>query len=537
MPNRLRSTNSRRVVGVRLTTALAMTWSLLLVIPGPLVGQDRPIDRWLLSRPFSAASVGDEGPLPTVAELNPLFQPGAIVPPAPTQLEEDLAKADSIAGRPSNPELDEALGRRPPRRAPQGGGPLPGLRPGWMVRRDSVLFPERGTRVGATVWRLARQDGNPVFDLDTLVNRSGATATFAHAYLRPAADQTVTLLFSGLGCTEVSAKVNEQPLPLEADSGATDCASESTTASATVRLAAGWNALLVRVEGDSEPYGFAVVVSPGPGGESVDKLRIQASRPPGVQPIRPQASIDVMAIRVPGLEWRGDDLSAEVVVDFRLWGGSPPPDAEAKLEIGGEKAEYRFGQTPTGKESVESVFELVPLEKLRAVALGEGVSVRLEWKDHDEEMARRLAADRVLRVFHEPIQLRGWTGAGGNLPRAGAALTGEWKVPGWLSGFTLELLADDSPGDYTLDGRSLELENGRAVLCSGCPKKARLRLQAAATDDWSSLPKVRITGPGYADVADAEGAPPAEHWLRVLKKDDSEEYRKLLSEHAGGNGS
>jgi hypothetical protein len=406
-----------------------------------------------------------------------------------------------------------------------------------MVRRDSVLFPERGARVGATVWTLVRQDGNPVFDLDTLVNRSGRTATFAHAYLRPVADQTVTLSFSGLGCTEVSAKLNEQPMSLEAAAGETDCAGGTRRASATVRLASGWNALLVRVEGDEEPYGFSVAVAPGPGGESVEDLRIQASRPPGVQPIRPRASIDIMAIRVPGLQWRGGDLSAEVVVDFRLWGGVPPPDAEAKLEIGGEKAEYRFGQAPTGEESIESVFELVPLEKLRAVALGEGVSVQLEWKDHDEEMTRQLAANGVLRVFHEPIQLRGWTGAGGNLPTGGEELTGDWKVPGWLSGFTLELLAEDSPGSYSLDGQPLELEGGRAVLCSDCPKNTRLRLRARATSDWSSLPKVRISGPGHADVADVEGAPPPERWLRALDKDGSEEYRRLLNEYAVGGGS
>ena len=299
MPSRLRSMKPGGAAGIRLATTLSMTWTVLLVVCGPLMGQERPIDRWLLSRPFSAAAVGEEGPLPTVAELNPLFQPGAIVPPTPTQLEEDLARADSLAGRPSNPELEEALGRRPPRRRPQGGGPLLGLRPGWMVRRDSVLFPERGTRVGATFWTLVRQDGNPVFDLDTLVNRSGATATFAHAYLRPVADQTVTLRFSGLGCTDVSAKLNEQPLPLEADAGSPDCVGGSRKASATVRLAGGWNALLVRVEGDEQPYGFAVAVSPGPGGESVEDLRIQASRPPGIQPVLPRASIDVMAIRVP----------------------------------------------------------------------------------------------------------------------------------------------------------------------------------------------------------------------------------------------
>jgi hypothetical protein len=116
-------------------------------------------------------------------------------------------------------------------------------------------------------------------------------------------------------------------------------------------------------------------------------------------------------------------------------------------------------------------------------------------------------------------------------------LAGEWKVPGWLSGFTLELLAEEAPGNYTLDGQPLELEEGRAVLCSDCPKNARLRREAAATDDWSSLPKVRISGPGYADVAAVEGGPPPERWLRALEKDGSEEYRKLLSEHVGGDGS
>jgi hypothetical protein len=48
---------------------------------------------------------------------------------------------------------------------------------------------------------------------------------------------------------------------------------------------------------------------------------------------------------------------------------------------------------------------------------------------------------------------------------------------------------------------------------------------------------VRISGPGYDDVAGVEGAPPPERWLRALEKDGSEEYRKLLSEYAGGNGS
>jgi hypothetical protein len=268
----------------------------------------------------------------------------------------------------------------------------------------------------------------------------------------------------------------------------------------------------------------------------VEDLRIQASRPPGVYPILPEASIDVMAIRVPSLEWRDDDLSAEVVVDFRLWGGYPPEDAEAKLEIGGEKAEHRFGEEPARAEVVESVFELVPLEELRRVALGAGVKIELEWKDHDEEMVKRIAADAVLRAFHGPIRLRGWSGAGASLPQTGSTLSGRWKVPGWLSGFSIELLAGESPGAYSVAGQPLEIVNGVAVLCTDCEKGLELRLEATASADWSALPRVRLLGPTYWDGAAAEGAPPPEGWLRALDKNGSESYRELLAQHAGGSG-
>ena len=502
--------------------------------PRSIAAQERPIDRWLLSRPFPAASVPEEGPLPTLAELNPLFAPADVAPPSRTQLEEDLARADSLMGRPSDERLDDALARRPPRRPP--GQQPGGLRPGWMVRRDSVLFPERGRRVGATVWTLVRQDNNPTFDLDTLVGRSGATATFAHAYIRPQSDRTVTLRFTGLGCTVLSARLNEQPVSL-IPAGAPEGCADTTTSTAVVRLARGWNALLVKAEGSEAPYGFAVSIAPGPDGESLDEIRIQASRPPGIQPILPEASIEVAGVRVPAIDWRDDDLTAEVVVEFRLWGGFPPPEAEARIEVGGDRAEHRFEQAPMGPELIETVFQLVRLDRLREVALGEGIEVRLEWKDHDERLTRRIAAEALLRALHEPIGLSGWSGGGASLPSEGARLRGEWKVPRWLSGFTLELLAEGSPGTYVVEGQTLTLASGRAVLCADCRGGERLRIEVLASGAWSSLPRVRIAGPGYEEAASSEGAPPAEHWLRKLGEDGNEDYRRLIDEHAGGAGS
>ncbi len=89
---------------VTMGRAAALLVAMFLLLPPSAEPQEpqepRPIDRWLLSRPFAAASMSEQGPLPTLTELNPLFAPGAAPAPSPSQLQEDIARADSILGRP-----------------------------------------------------------------------------------------------------------------------------------------------------------------------------------------------------------------------------------------------------------------------------------------------------------------------------------------------------------------------------------------------------------------------------------------------------
>lgn len=529
---RERTGGARRMITIKPVTmgrAAVLLVAMFLLLPRSAEPQEpRPIDRWLLSRPFAEASMSEQGPLPTLAELNPLFAPGAPLAPSPSQLEEDLARADSILGRPRLPDGRDGA-ERPPRQQAQQGL----LRPSWMARRDSVLFPERGTRVGATVWTLVRQDGNPIFDLDTLVDRSGPTATFAHVYIRPPTDRTVTLVFRGLGCTVLSAQLNERPVALPTSAAPVEeCGVDKTVLTARVRLAGGWNALQVKAEGDDAPYGFAVSIAPGPDGEAVADLRIQASRPPGIRPISPQPWIDIVEIGIPSLVWRGDDLSGHVVIGFRLWGDYAPEDARATLAIGKAKIEHRFPEE--GVSRSESLSKSVSLDELRKAALGRGVLVEIKFDDVDRELMRSVPAEAILAALHGPIELDGWEGAtaAGRLPGSGATVTGEWKVPGWLSGFTLELLLEGSAGAYSLDGAPLPVDGNVVVLCRECEKGTRLRLEAVASDDWSSMPRIRITGPTYREAAASEGAPPPDRWLRALEKGGSDDYRKLLAEYA-----
>ena len=531
---------------VTMGRAAVLLVAMFLLLPRSAEPQEpRPIDRWLLSRPFSAASMSAQGPLPTLAELNPLFAPGAPAAPSPSQLEEDLARADSILGRPQLPDGRDggqrgddpgfppppASGRRgrPPRQEGRQGP----LRPAWMARRDSVLFPERGTRVGATVWTLVRQDGNPIFDLDTLVDRSGPTATFAHVYIRPPTDRTVTLAFTGLGCTVLSAQLNERPVPLPPIAApGEECGVDETVLTARVRLAGGWNALQVKAEGEDAPYGFAVSIAPGPDGEAVADLRIQASRPPGIRPISPLPWIDIVETGIPNLVWRGQDLSGDLAIGFRLWGDYAPENARATLVIGKAKIEHRFPEERVSRS--EALSEAVSLDELRNAALGRGVLVEIKFDDVDRELVRPVPAEAILAALHGPIELDGWEGAtaAGRLPGSGATVTGEWKVPGWLSGFTLELLVEGSAGAYSLDGGPVPVDGNVVVLCRECEKDTRLRLEAVASDDWSSMPRVRVTGPTYREAAASEGAPPPDRWLRALQKGGSDDYRKLLAEYA-----
>ncbi len=547
--DRERTGSARRMFTMKPATmgrAAVLLVAMFLLLPRSAEPQEpRPIDRWLLSRPFAAASMSAQGPLPTLAELNPLFVPGAPPPPSPSQLEEDLARADSILGRPQLPDGRDGAepgddpgfppppgrgrGGRPPSQPAQQGP----LRPSWMARRDSVLFPERGTRVGATVWTLVRQDGNPIFDLDTLVDRSGPTATFAHVYIRPPTDRTVTMVFTGLGCTVLSAQLNERPVALPTSAAPVEeCGVDRTVLTARVRLAGGWNALQIKAEGDDAPYGFAVFIAAGPDGEAVADLRIQASRPPGIRPISPQPWIDLVEIGIPKLVWRGDDLSGDLAIGFRLWGDYAPEDARATLVIGKAKIEHRFPEE--GVSRSEPLSEAVSLDELRRAALGRGVLVEIKFDDVDRELVRSVPAEAILTALHGPIELDGWEGAtaSGRLPGSGATVTGEWKVPGWLSGFTLELLVEGSAGAYSLDGAPLPVDRNVVVLCRECEKGTRLRLEAVASDDWSSMPHVRITGPTYWEAAASEGAPPPDRWLRALEKGGSDDYRRLLAEYA-----
>ncbi|MXW65588.1 MAG: hypothetical protein F4Z72_01085 [Gemmatimonadales bacterium] len=177
-------------------------------------------------------------------------------------------------------------------------------------------FPDRNLETAAGTWSLFRRDGQATLDFSEF--SEGGQATLAHVYLKSPADASVRLELGVEPCTRIEAWLNAQSI---ADSGTAH----------EVRLAAGWNTLLVVLDGEPGcERTLSARLSPDTGpnvrarrdDRSGDRLTVQASRPPGVRPAWPAGVVTVSTPRIAGLAWRpdDDDLQAAIRYELASWG-------------------------------------------------------------------------------------------------------------------------------------------------------------------------------------------------------------------------
>ena len=174
-------------------------------------------------------------------------------------------------------------------------------------------FPDRNLETESRVWTLLRRDGERRFDLAEWTVDGEATLT--HAYLRATMDTDVRLALAVEACVELRAWLNGQLLP---DPGRPR----------EVRLASGWNTLLIALDGESgcdRSLSAALSRETGPNarrGRPVAEVRVQASRPPGVRPNYPEGVVTVSMPRVTSVAWNpgGEDLDVAVGYELASWG-------------------------------------------------------------------------------------------------------------------------------------------------------------------------------------------------------------------------
>ena len=483
-----------RTRGIR-AAARAAGWTLALLGCGavPAAGQQATgtgqvaVDRWLVSSPFPVAS--DEDPLAT----------------------------DRLSG------------------------------PG-----EVGVLPDRGRTVAGADWTLVRRDSSLVLDLeDRLAEGEGPVVVYAHAYLKSIADRTLAFEWGGIDCTEVRAWLNGRSLSGLAEAEGDERSEGSGPFRALVRIGRGYNTLLLKALSGDCAFGLVASIEPAGVGGSLDGVKVQASRPYGDTRTGPAPWVlaDPDAGPQPVLGWREDELYGVAGVRLTAFAVTAVEGAELKAKVRGDGVERSLDWlTPAEPQTILMPF---PFGTLREAGIrGEGMEVELDWDEAKTKKILRLDPESLLEGFHAPIRLLGWTVAAGQaqgeaapagtdlrdskgephplahlvpLPGPGVTLTGEWEVPGWLSGFTLELDVTGAPGEYRLNSRPVE--GDRIPLCTECRKGSKVSLVVRSAGDWERFPGVRVIDvapPAVTSQVEAAG------WLRLLNEDGSPEYRQRL---------
>lgn len=431
------------------------------------------------------------------------------------------------------------------------------------------LFPDRDLEVEESYWHLVRRDGSALLDLDArFPDRPDPARARAHAYLRSYEDRTVGLRWRGPECGSVRLWLNGIPLVSPeggaptAGAGSPDTLFAPTRAgraearSVAVRLAAGWNTLLAEVVAAACPYRLEAWLEPAPGADgtgegerALERLRVQASRPPGVRRTFPRPFVTAAdPALAPPLRWPagGDGLVVEARLEVAGWGAPdpesdpaageergrgevwprprpdlgppagpdeeerrrlaelrdrllpPPPPAlpaphraELRVRAAGLRVERTVDLEAPGR--ARTVPLLVPLDRWRRAARSGGIQVRLDWSAAGErgrnERTLHPRSIELKEALARPIELTGWTRA------EEGRLEGEWRVPTALAGRRLELLVGFGPGRWTVGGRETEAgPEGSILLCGPCEAGSRLRLAGEPAEEGAA-PRVRARPP------------------------------------------
>lgn len=433
---------------------------------------------------------------------------------------------------------------------------------------ETGVFPDRGrTELGAD-WSLLRDDGNAVFLLDPEIDSepepeggeaaasAAAVVAYAHAYIKAAQDRTIRIVWGGVDCTRVAAWLNGRPLdPLGEPAGEPVSGEVPRALRAEVRIGLGYNTLLIKAVQGECPFGVAASL------EAVEEdglrgISVRASRPFGDSRTGPRPWIIAAPEAGPEalLGWQDETLYGAASVRLAGFAVTPIEGARVEASAAGRKVQRDVEWlTPAAPEAVIVPFEF---DRLRTALLrDEGLSLKLKWDDLETETELSLQPQNLLAALHGSIRLLGWTPASGGGPAgqtspeeaadgdpphplahliplpdaAGVTLFGEWRVPGWLAGFSLRLDASGAPGSYRLDSRPVE--GTEIVLCQACEKGKKIQIVVETTGAWERFPGAAVTDAGPPlDLTPEE----AIEWLRLLDERGSREYRSRAAQASAG---
>jgi alpha-mannosidase len=365
---------------------------------------------------------------------------------------------------------------------------------------EPTLLPDSGDAAAGGSFFAADADSLGHIDLNrALPERHDWTVAYALAYVRSPRELTAQLVMDS--DDDIVAILNGQRVWVHVVPRGVRSGSDTTT----VRLAAGWNTVLLKVRNRGGGFDVLGRLAPSPGEGTLEGLQSSVRRPPELARghNRPAAAIIASQVRLAGaLTWSGAALETRGTVSVSAWG----PDTLRGVAV-------RFAQ-PGARWPGDTIAALAPgtstrlafgpaFADLRRAALGSApLQVGFAWAGGSRTAGLGVDADALLRAAGGRIGIGGWQE---DPAAATRQLRARVVVPEALAGQSVDLLAAEfGPGSgYSVNGARREWRVGSVELCAPCRSGDTLDIAIAAegTPRWSA-PMARVREPGYAEYAD-----------------------------------
>ena len=365
----------------------------------------------------------------------------------------------------------------------------------------TTVLPDSGDVVAGGAFLPVAADSLGGIDLLTVFHDStDQAAAYAHAYVYAPEDRTVLLVMDS--DDDIVAWLNGQRVWLN------EAARGLRTGSDTVpvRLAAGWNTLLLEAVNRSGGFGVLGRLARAPGEPPLAGVRTAYRRPAGVSAhAYPAGTITASALRLAGAAtWNRDRLELPVTFALTAWG---------RDTLGGVLARVAQAGASWASDSVTSLPPAEPailhfqanFDELRHAALDVApLAVAVTWPGGSRDVTLAVDADWLLRIWGGRLAVGSWLRDSAS--DGARHLQTTLIVPSALAGRSIDLLAAQfGPGAvYRVNRRPAAWRAGAVELCAPCQEGDTLSvtIQLEPGRPWWTLPDVHVREIGYKEFAD-----------------------------------
>ncbi|HSG81607.1 MAG TPA: glycoside hydrolase family 38 C-terminal domain-containing protein [Gemmatimonadota bacterium] len=367
------------------------------------------------------------------------------------------------------------------------------------------------------------------------------SAAYAHTYVFAPEDRTVLLIADS--DDDLLVRVNGQRVWVNQVARGLGWGRDTVM----VRLAEGWNSLLLKPLNRGGGFGLLAKLAPAPGSPGLIDLELSIARPPGlIAHNYPAPAVTVGPVRWrAALSWEAGELTPGAVTPLIAWGPDTLRQVSVQLQQG-DRAWPRasFAALPPG-QPIDVEIEL-PFRELRRASLGATpIVATTAWRGGSLRRGVAVDPELLMRLIGGRIEIGSLQvdSAGDDTVRLYADLV----VPPALDGLSIDLLTRGlgPRAAYRVNGRASEWRDGVVELCAPCRGDDKLHIEIEPEPGrplWLS-PVARIRELGYSEYADGYDyaialtsrapsiqRPDARDWLQALGEPTA--YRDLMGRYA-----